>query len=132
MKLREMEYIPERTIEILATSSINDYNYFVISYGTHPCCYVELPKRHKLYGLTYMDIEENYEISVHGGLTFSADSLLLRDNTWILGWDYAHYGDYYCNSYNFGSDTDHRWTTVEMIQECIEVIKQLEKINREV
>ena len=128
---KEMEYIPETKTEILAKGTFNNYNYFVISYGTHPCCYVELPKRHKLYGLLYMDIEENYDISVHGGFTYSRDNLLLKDNTWILGWDYAHYGDYYCG-YGVGYEKNHRWTTDEMIQECINVIKQLEKINREV
>ena len=132
MKIREMEYVPERTTEILAKGTINYYNYFVISYGTHPCCYVELPAGHKLYGLTYIDIEENYQIDVHGGFTYSCDSLLLKDNTWILGWDYAHLGDYYCANYSSDISKSHRWTTVEMIKECIEVIKQLEKINKEV
>lgn len=81
MKFREMEYVPKTKTEILVKGTFNNYNYFVISYGTHPCCYVELPKRHKLYGLYYMDIEDNYQIDVHGGLTFSDDHLLLRDNT---------------------------------------------------
>lgn len=129
---KEMEYVPERTTELLAKGTFNDYNYFVISYGTHPCCYVELPKDHKLYGLTYMDIEEDYQIDVHGGFTYSRDNLLLRDNTWILGWDYAHLGDYYCSGYTYSVSESKRWTTDEMIKECIKVIKQLEKINKEV
>lgn len=129
---KRMEYVPETRTDILAKGRFNGYNFFVISYGTHPCCYIELPKNHKLYGLTYMDIEENYQVDVHCGLTYSSNSLLLRDNTWIIGWDYAHFGDYYCSSYRVGSDKDHRWTTDEMIKECMKVIKQLEKINKEV
>lgn len=127
---KKMEYVPETKTEVLAKGSFNDYNYFVISYGTHPCCYVELPAYHKLYGLDYMDIEENYQIDVHDGFTYSRDYLLLRDNTWILGWDYAHFGDYYCCNYTYGDNESKRWTTDEMIQECMKVIKQLAKINK--
>ena len=132
MKFREMEYIPDTRKDVLAKGSFNGYNFFVISYGTHPCCYVELPKRHKLYGLEYWDIEDNYQIDVYGGFTYSDDHLLLRDNTWIIGWDYAHFGDYYCTAYRTDVSKAYRWTTKEMINECINVIKQLEKINREV
>lgn len=126
MKIKPMRYEEHRTLEVLYQDNYEGYNYFVISYGTHPCAYVELPKDHPAYGLTYSEIEEKYIINVHGGLTYSSSSLLLRDNTWIIGWDYAHCDDYsifseYCS---FLHDLK-KWTTEEIIEECKSVIKQL-------
>ena len=73
-----------------------------------------------------------YDIRVHGGLTYSTDSFLLLDNTWIIGWDYAHCDDYSIFAKNclFLHDLK-KWTTEEMIDECISVIDQLEEIKRE-
>ena len=64
--------------------------------------YVVIPKGHQLHGMHYDKIEENYDISVHGGLTFS-DSVRnvslspefkkLPADSWLIGFDTAHFSD---------------------------------------
>ena len=130
MKIKPMRYKEHRTLEVLYKDTYRGYNYFIINYGTHPCAYVEIPKNHSYFKKSYMDIED---IEVHGGLTFSSDKLLLLDNSWFIGWDYAHYGDYVGFSPDiFGiNDEEKKWTTEEIIDECISVINQLIEIKKE-
>ncbi len=66
-------------------------------------------------------------IDVHGGLTYSSDKLYIGintvlDNSWFIGWDYAHLGDYVSFIDCIG---DKKWTTNEMIEECKNVINQI-------
>ena len=126
MNIKEMIYENNRTLEVLYKDTYKGYKYFIINYGTHPCAYVELSKDHPLYGIAYYDIEEMYNIKVHGGLTYSTDSFLLLDNTWIIGWDYAHCDDYstYAEQCSFLHYLK-KWTTEEIIDECKSVIDQL-------
>ena len=48
---------------------------------------------------------------------------------WFIGWDYAHAGDY-CGfmvpSLNEGSQ---QYTTVEMVEDCKQVIMRIEYLN---
>ena len=130
--MREMEYVPYNGSNVLYKGKYKGFKYFIISYGTHPCAYVEIPKNHPYYGKCYDEITD--DVAVHGGFTYSADGLLLLENTWILGWDYAHYGDYYCFSnglkhLNHFKD-EKRWTTEEIREECRHVIDQLDNIRR--
>ena len=55
--------------------------------------YVGIPKSHPLYGWGYQDID----ISCHGGLTYSHDSLVDQDDkdTWWIGFDCGHFEDGY-------------------------------------
>ena len=39
---------------------------------------------------------------------------------WIIGWDYAHYGDY-----SVFDGNGKKWSTLEIKKHCYEVIKQL-------
>ena len=130
--MREMVYkenwTPEnKAIYILDEGVYKDYHYAIVSLGSHPCAYIELPKEHKYYGKGYDDIP----IDCHGGLTYSSEGLLPsnhdchRDGFWI-GWDYAHLGDY-CGWFNVFDSTGKKWTTEEILQEVKEVIEQLSK-----
>ena len=116
-----------RVIDMLDKGIYKGYHYAIVSFGSHPCAYIELPKGHKYYGKDYDDIP----IDCHGGLTYSSEGLLPssndyhRDGYWI-GWDYAHLGDYYGWSNAF-INTGKRWTTEEILQEVKEVIEQLSK-----
>lgn len=125
----EMKYynkILEKPI-ILYTNKYKDYIYYIINYGTHPCCYVYLSKGHKYFGKHYDDID----INCHGGLTFSYnqlhDIMPSEKNYWIIGWDYAHYGDYVglCKEL-----AGHKYTTEELIKDCQDVIDQLIQANK--
>ena len=101
--------------------------YYIISYGTHPCCYLLLPKGNKYYNKPYTKIP----LDVHGGLTYASSKHFLIDNVnkeWIIGWDYAHYGDRFgLRCYNF-TKFDHTWKTTELIRECVKAIDELEVI----
>lgn len=119
----EMEYQKERTCIILDKGTYNGFNYAIVSYGTHPCCYVFLPKGHKYYGKNYDDID----IDCHGGLTFSSDDLMFNpvsNDNWVIGWDYAHFKDYTSLLGVVYPDAK-KWTTEEMLEEVKKVIGQL-------
>ena len=111
----EMIYTKNRKQTILDKGNYNEFNYVIVSYGTHPCCYVELPKGNKYYNQDYDDIN----ISCHGGLTFADNRDFGNGEKFYIGWDYAHYNDY--TSYFDGK----KWTTKELLKEVKEVINQL-------
>ena len=122
--MKEMIYDSVRKRELLYNGIYKGYHFYIISYGTHPCCYVEIPSKSKIFKITYMDIES---IDVHGGLTYSSDKLYIGTNTalnnsWFIGWDYAHLGDYVAF---IDSIDGKKWTTNEMIDDCKNVINQI-------
>lgn len=136
--MKEMIYRPSKDFEnlsdacqILDEGTYNNYHYMIVSYGTHPCAYVELPKDHKWYGKHY----DYIPIKCHGSLTYSSDSGVVfpddhpnhRDGFWI-GWDYSHYDDYYPFNTIFDDlrfISGKKWTTEEILEEVHNVIDQL-------
>lgn len=128
--MKQMIYKVIREIEILDEGYIDNFHYCVVSLGTHPCAYVELPKEHKYYGRYYDDID----IVCHGGLTYCSDQGIItktnenhKDGYWI-GWDYAHYGDYagYETMYPIElMSGGKRWTTEEILADVEDVVRQL-------
>ena len=106
---------------ILCEGEHSGLAFYVVSYGTHPCCYVQVPKGHQFYGKDYSDIEMN----CHGGVTFTGWSKMLSlefAEGFYLGWDYAQQGDYLPFRMTRGGK---KWTTEEMIRECEEVIGEI-------
>lgn len=108
--------------EIIGHGKYKGYTFYILSLGTHPTAYVEIPKHHCVYKKEYFDI---YEIDVHGELTYSESYLWLPneklENSWFIGWDYNHYDDY--NSMlNLGGK---KWTTKEIFNDVKSVIEQL-------
>jgi hypothetical protein len=130
----EMKYSNERIESILLNLGEHEgFRYYVISLGTHPCAYVEIPSDHAFFGMDYDEIYKHIYIDCHGGLTYSKESLKVG-NTWIhgwfIGWDYAHYGDY-CG-YDSWQPNDfgmRAYTTNEMTQDCEKVIEQIMNIK---
>jgi len=130
--VKPMKYQSKRKIELLYNSIYKGFHFYILNLGTHPTAYVEIPKKHKLFGVDYNDID----ISVHGGFTYSRDNLFISENTkmdgsWFIGWDYAHCGDYYCTDLPncFCEKNDKKWITEEIIVDCIKVIDQLSIIQ---
>ncbi len=137
-KMKEMKYSREWTFEVLAHGNHEGYEYYILNLGHHPCAYVVLGESDKLYGKEYEDIES---IECHGGLTYSrpylGDGKIMLVNRfeckWILGWDYAHAGDYagyydgtrWMNDENYGK----KWTTIEILDDVKDVIRQLRRLN---
>ena len=126
--MKPMVYKKRGDIEILDNGIYNGYQYWIVSYGSHPCAYVELPKDHKYYGKDYVDIP----IDCHGGITYSGIHEKFS-NGFLIGWDYGHCDDYlYYNPTKFlGSDiqsfldSGKKWTTEEIFEEVKQVIDQL-------
>ena len=122
----------------LADDSYRGYRYIIRSCrGDHPCCYIQIPEDHPWYLKTYRNMEDEAEkaiangtpcppyINVHGGITYT-DNLNMR-NTWWIGWDYAHMGDY-CHAFaeRFGrKKSDHVYTVDELIHDVHDAIDQL-------
>ena len=129
--MKEMIYTDKNKRELLYNNIFLGFHYYILNLGTHPTAYVEIPKSHKYFEKGYNDID----IDCHGGLTYSKESLkisdnVILDNSWFIGWDYAHAGDYYGYDIKWkGTDLDSednkKWTLFEIIEECKEVIKQL-------
>ena len=110
---------------ILFRDMYKGYEYIIVSYGTHPCCYIGLPSNHEYYELDY----DSIDLDVHGGLTYSGRLLHLPDidrDKWYIGWDYAHMGDRFGNrDITDRFYKDHTWKTKELIKECIDAIDEL-------
>ena len=140
--MKEMKY-EEYQIgkEILDCDKYMGMRYVILSLHTHPCAYIFINKHHYLYKKDYDTIHEMMDLNVHGGLTFSDDAIykviMYSDKykcdtlqtikyDWIIGWDYAHYGDYTVFD-RYGD----RHTTEEIIEECKNVINQLRRQENE-
>lgn len=116
------EIMGEIPNEILELNEYKGYEYKIVSYGTHPCAYIYIPKGHKLYQKEY---DDNFfiKINCHGGFTYSQ----MENSKWVVGWDYAHYYDYSgLIPYRNGK----KWTTKEIQDEVKEVINRI--VNMEV
>ena len=122
--MKEMIYDGREKREILYEGRYRNFHFVIVSYGSHPCAYVKIPKGHPCYGMDYDDID----VDVHGGLTFGDDLdhvLAHRGlNTFWIGWDYAHCGDCYQTRY-IPDDTGRKWTTKEIYEDVKSVIRQL-------
>lgn len=119
-----MVYSTHNNKDILAEGEYEGFHYAIISYGSHPCAYVEIPSSHPDYKKKYDDID----IEVHGCLTFgdNLDHVIPNDNRYWIGWDYAHVGDYSCLPFGLSIEGK-RWTTKEIFEDVKSVIKQLKE-----
>ena len=120
---------------VLSRGIYKGYEYVILSLYSHPTAYILLDENHKWYGKDYFDIP----LEVHGGLTYGekdlggfleysdkykCENLTVIRNKWVIGWDYAHYGDYYYS--RFMSETnDKKWTTEEILQEVKKAIDEM-------
>lgn len=119
-------------IDMLDEGVYKGVHYAIVSYGSHPCAYVQIPEGHKLYGISNED--EFANIDCHGDITYVSTTGLIkpgnenhRDGHWI-GWDYAHGCDYTYLPFDFEiTNNDKKWTTEEIFEEVKDVIEQLIK-----
>lgn len=131
----EMKYEYEKGQKAFALDRgmYKGYEYLIISLGRHPCGYVILAdKDNEYYGKPYDEIP----IDCHGGITYAESEITFLEysekykcmiltsikDKWIIGWDYAHYGDYTVFD-NYGR----KYSTQEIKQECKQVINQLRR-----
>ena len=118
------------TPKVLVNRKYKGYEYAIITLGSHPCSYILLPEGHKYHGIDYDEIP----LRCHGGLTYSNDHLLKRSHgnlaengEWVIGWDYAHLGDFLSFSEHLigGGMEGHKWTLQELVDEMEEAITNL-------
>lgn len=132
---KPMIYYKERLTpaEVLSIGQYKRYDFFIVNMGTHPTAYVRIPKTHPFYEKHYDEANPAPKGFLGGIFTFAEhsahfdghlDSLIPRG--WYLGWDYAHIGDYIGNPFRpFNPETERKYTTEEMIEDCKTVINYL-------
>lgn len=92
---------------VIFKGSYRGQDYAIISYGSHPCAYIETDKG---------SLFDNDDLECHGGVTwrdFHGDV-----NHYCVGWDYAHSDDFV----NHFSHDGKRWTLEEIDEEICHVI----------
>lgn len=126
-----MIYKKDGVFEVLHEEDIDGYKIIIASLGTHPVAYIGLPKDHVLNNIGYFELSnQEYYGSVNGGFTYGGHGVnKLYEEVWFLGWDYAHFGDYYCHSLMSNkASTDKKWTTKEIYKECIKELNNLKNM----
>lgn len=121
-------------VEIIENSKYKGYEYYIVSYGSHPCCYV-LP--HKTIG-----DNDVINIEVHGGITWNDRCLPAKLKivaqrseflNQVLGWDYTHLGDRHLTPAGLPSilddPDDKMWTYEELLDDVHKVIDQIIKLE---
>lgn len=120
-------------VVIIENSKYKGYEYYIVSYGSHPCCYV-IPH------ITF-NSEEAYKIDVHGGITwnerFLPGKLAMEAKKYgliqVLGWDYNHLGDRHLTPAYLPSVLDNpddkMWTYEELLNDVHNVIDQIIKLE---
>ena len=134
MIFEQMSYKKERCNPILLAEGRHlGYHWVVISYGTHPCAYVQIRnKEHPCYHKQY-DNEIFDDLKLYGYLSYSRRYLKIPEpnnpekteqdeNGWWIGWDYARGVDYRGDGLN---PDGKKWTTLEIVEEVMSVIIQL-------
>lgn len=125
MEIKPMVYKQRvADIEVLAHDTYRDYEFAIVSFGTHPCAYVGIPKGHRFYKKDY-SLKMFNKIPAHCGLTYSEMGIenLMQDK-WVIGWDYAHSCDYTPLLFWEGNK---RWSTEEILEEVKAVIDEIIK-----
>lgn len=128
---KPMIYQADHTHDVLCEGKYFGFHFVIVSYGTHPCAYVEMTDTQWNF-LDYDVLED--KINCHGGLTFAGDLTHIREDLtgWFFGWDYAHAGDYmgYDILFNFKSRyEDKKWTTEEILEDVFNVIEQIRQLE---
>ena len=122
-------------VEIIENKKYKGYEYFIVSYGSHPCCYVLLDKE--------LELNVVMNIRVHGGITWNDHCLpgklkmeAQRSDSLgqVLGWDYTHLGDRHLTPPGLPSILDNpddkMWTYEELLEDVYRVINQIVMLEK--
>ncbi len=137
---REIKYgvVPN----VFEKNTYKDYTYYIVEGFISPTAYVVIPKggifrKHPIYK---KKIDDLYNIPAHGGITYKGDSFVFDNigfNNFIIGWDYAHGGDFIYIDEEFLKDCDeeilagclsgHKYKYKEILDDIKCVIDYLEE-----
>ncbi len=129
--MKDLVYdVPAGTL--IASGKISGVPFWIINCRSHPCSYIDVSV---LKDYTFLDSDSYYsdnDVNCHGGCTFAEHSKSFKENGEIktvegniLGWDYAHIGDYMkCNNPVYLL-AGHKYTLQELCSEMAEVIADL-------
>lgn len=123
--MKEMVYEKRKKPEVLYSCEYKGHKFAIISLGSHPTAYIE----NKMAITDYCDCRLD-NVKVHGGFTYCDNGYWDEESkkTSWLGWDYAHWGDYY---YTDPFYPGKQWTTAEIYTEVKSVIDQIIKLKIE-
>ena len=139
----EMIYNADERLEtpiLLSSGRHLGYRWTIISFHTHPCIYIRIPKKNNLYEKDYDDISESTPIQSDGTLSYSRNYLWIPDEKnpkerikdtsgWWLGWDFMR-GISFCASAKYENpEAKKKWTTSSLIDECYKIICQIAAID---
>ena len=125
--MKPMVYKKYTEIDMLHKDSYRGFEYIIVSYGTHPCAYVHIPKSHPYWDMNYdaMPIICHEGLNYYGPLDHKPVGAMA--NEYYIGWSYDHLYDYTGRA----SDTDDmKYDTVDIISDCIAVINQLAEVAK--
>ena len=100
--------------ETLAEGYCCGLPFAIVSYGTHPCCYLGIPKR-----LAECDVNCHHGVSYESN-DFPCNKYKVSENEIVIGWDYAHMGDQYGTRFK-----GRRYTTKFLLMEIEDVVSQI-------
>jgi hypothetical protein len=109
--------------DLVCKNKYKNIYYYIFDLGSHPTAYIKIGKNNKFYNINYFDYD--IDINVHGGITYTNNRLPIwygkqYKDSWFIGWDYAHAGDYTLY-WNKGK----KYTLEEIIKDCKKVINQV-------
>lgn len=130
---REMVYTTyaNREKAMLAEGRYKGYNYWVLSLGTHPCAYVQIPSWSPCFhnDRACLSLQSPY-----GGVTYIENDVYAlpqkQSNGYFIGWDYAHCEDYYGDYNNEENTVLRKHTTAEIVECCKKTIDELVELER--
>lgn len=128
------EYNTHVPCYVVKKGTYKNHMYVIYSnYGYSPAAYVLANEDDWWIDVHYDDLNRKYSKGrkPHGGFTFSSfvcnrffDLPNPEEETYIVGWDYSHLGDYLSNGKPAGKDK--KWTIEEIEEDCKKVIETLE------
>lgn len=139
VKIKPMKYKRKmHPPELLYNDIYEGMHYYIVSMGTHPCAYIEIPLKSKLIKMPEI-LAINHlagnEIGYREPYLQTSEGTIIdsTDHSLFIGWDHAHSSDYtgfidlkplWLNNM-FDFPELHKWTTEEMIEECKQAIDEL-------